>query len=117
MQVLRPQSPALLNGIAAARHFFSARFARGKRGQEFLWVAHVDSHARCINLERFEGRPDSVDLPVRAIVANAARLGSAGVVVAHNHPSGDPMPSGADYGATRILVQAAQSIAKVVVDT
>jgi DNA repair protein RadC len=30
--------------------------------------------------------------------------GAAGIVVAHNHPSGDPTPSADDRAATRMLV-------------
>ena len=44
-----------------------------------------------------------VALPIRAIVADALRLDSAGLILAHCHPSGDPEPSAADIAATRRL--------------
>lgn len=55
-------------------------------------------------------------MPVRDIIVDAARLGSAGVVLAHNHPSGDARPSGADCRATRKLARAAEALDLAVID-
>ena len=44
-----------------------------------------------------------IALPVRTIVADALRLESAGLILGHYHPSGDPEPSQADIAATRRL--------------
>lgn len=79
-------------------------------------MAHLDETARCIHLERYEGDRWSADLPVRSIVSDAARLGSAGIVLAHNHPSGDPSPSQADCRATRALASAGEALDLIVVD-
>jgi DNA repair protein RadC len=46
-----------------------------------------------------------------AIVANAA-----GIVLVHNHPSGDPTPSAADIQVTRDLIRAGQLLKIEVVD-
>ena len=117
MRYQRVESPALLNGHDAARRFFASCFDEEKDAAvERLWVAHVDRSAQCIHLERFEGEAASVGLPVRSIVAEAARLGSAGVVLAHNHPSGDAEPSTADCRATRALSQAGEAIDLTVLD-
>ncbi len=118
MKVQRAESPALLAGHDAARNFFSACFMRRDTAtKETLWVAHVDDRARCIHLGRYaEGHQDSVYLPVREIISDAARLGSAGILLAHNHPSGDPTPSLADCRATRTLARAAEAIDLALVD-
>lgn len=42
----------------------------------------------------------------RELFKEAVRLSAASVVVVHNHPSGDPTPSGADVALTRRLVKA-----------
>ena len=110
MRYQRAESPALLNGHEAARRFFASCFAGGDRRRERLVVAHVDSQARCIHVERYEGEAASVGLPVREIVTDAARLGSAGVVLAHNHPERRREPSDADYRATRRLARAGEAI-------
>lgn len=53
------------------------------------------------------GEKLSIELPLRAIIADALRLGAVGLIIAHNHPSGDPMPSAADQAATRKLIRVA----------
>jgi DNA repair protein RadC len=54
---------------------------------------------------RSESR-DTFDLPIRDVVADAIRFDARGVVMAHNHPSGDATPSMADREATRLLARA-----------
>jgi DNA repair protein RadC len=118
MKVQGVQSPALLAGHDAARDFFASCFLdTGSRTIETLWVAHVDDSARCIHVGCYaEGQEGAVDLPIRQIIADAARFGSAGILLAHNHPSGDPAPSAADCRATRTLARAAEAIDVAVVD-
>lgn len=116
MRYQRAESPALLNGHEAARRFFASCFQSGDRSREKLLVAHVDGAARCIHVEEYEGEPDAVEMPVRSIIVDAARLGSAGVVLAHNHPSGDARPSDGDYRATRKLARAGEAIDLIILD-
>ena len=116
MRQQRAESPALLNGHEAARRFFAHCFSARKNAHEQLWVAHVDDWARCLHVECYEGGPDSVGMPVRDIIAEAAQLGSTGLVLAHNHPSGDVRPSSADCRATRKLARAAEALDLAVLD-
>jgi DNA repair protein RadC len=48
----------------------------------------------------------SVDLPVRHIAARALLLAADEVLIAHNHPGGDPTPSRQDIVATNRLERA-----------
>lgn len=114
MKVQRAENPATLAGHHAARKFFASCF--DEAGDEQLWVAHLDDAARCIHLSRHDGHHDAVGLPVRTIIADAARLGSAGVILAHNHPSGDATPSQVDCRATRTLAHAGEAMDLAVVD-
>jgi len=57
-----------------------------------------------------------VDFPLRDIILDAARHCSAGIVLAHNHPSGDPRPSDSDFQATRRLAAAAEALDCTVLD-
>lgn len=116
MRYQRVESPALLNGHQAAREFFASCFAGQAETRERLLVAHIDSRAQCIHLSQHDGDPSSVALPVRSIIADAARLGSSGVVLAHNHPSGDAMPSKANCRATRALAQAGEPRNLIILD-
>ncbi|MEO5810068.1 MAG: JAB domain-containing protein [Sphingomicrobium sp.] len=128
MRYQRAEPPARLNGHDAASRFFAHCFEssppangatsdnKARHDAERLWVAHPDAEARCMQLSSHDGGPESVDLPVRDIINDAARLGSAGIVLAHNHPSGDASPSEADCRATRRLALAAEAIDLAIVD-
>lgn len=78
---------------------------------EKVVALHLDSERRLIaTTEGGQGGADEVELPVRAIIADALRFGAAGLIVAHNHPSGDLRPSAADLSATRALAATACSL-------
>ena len=52
----------------------------------------------------------------REVFANAIRKGACGVILAHNHPSGDPEPSKQDLDVTKQLVKAGKILGIGVVD-
>jgi DNA repair protein RadC len=60
----------------------------------------------------FEGKGGAgdVELPIRRILSSALRLRARSIVLAHNHPSGDPAPSASDEAATRALATAAAGL-------
>jgi DNA repair protein RadC len=115
MRYQRAEYPLVLDGRKAAQRFFAGCFADAPR-REILWVAHVDEQARCLHLTRYEGDESGTDFPLRAIIADAAIHGSAGLILAHNHPSGDCAPSADDCRATRRLAAAAEALDCAVVD-
>lgn len=110
----RAETPVALNGVEASRSFFAPCFAQSSI--ESLWVAHLDAKARCIHLASYDGDADAVDIPVRSIIGDAIRLDSAGIVLAHNHPSGQATPSRSDKVATRALAIAAEAIDLTLLD-
>ncbi|NUS99667.1 MAG: JAB domain-containing protein [Sphingomonas sp.] len=116
MRYQRAAQPLKLDGPEAARSFFASCFAESDPARECLWVAHVDNEARCIHLTRHDGEVSEVGLPVRMIISDAAAHGSAGIILAHSHPSGDPRPSDADCFATRRLACAATGLGCAVLD-
>ena len=110
MRYQRAELPLKLDGLAAARAFFAGCLADTDPSLESLWVAHVDEEARCLHVSRHQGDEGGTDFPIRAIIADAVDHCSAGIVLAHNHPSGDPRPSDSDCRATRRLAVAAQAL-------
>lgn len=52
----------------------------------------------------------SAPMPIALILREAVARGAAELIVAHNHPSGDPMPSLQDARATRRLAEGAQAV-------
>ena len=105
-----------LDGLASARSFFAGCMANSDLSLESLWVAHVDEQSRCVHLSRHQGDETGADFPLRTIIADAATHGSAAIVLAHNHPSGDARPSKSDCAATRRLAAAAEALDCTILD-
>jgi DNA repair protein RadC len=79
-------------------------------GGERVAIAFLERDGRVLGTRLEEGQADQAELPAPAILREALRLGAAGLVVAHNHPGGDPTPSQADLMATRRLAAAATAL-------
>lgn len=110
----RAETPVALTGVEASRAFFAPQFV--DQAVELLLVAHLDEEARCIHLASYAGPQDLVGVPVRAIIGDAIRLDSAGVVLAHRRAGADATPSPADLAATRALAIAAEAIDLTLLD-
>ena len=75
---------------------------------EALAVAFLDEARRLIAVDAFDADShDRIRLPVRRIVGEALRIEARGLLVAHNHPSGNAQPSWDDVEATRELADTA----------
>ena len=116
MRYQRAELPLKLDGLAAARSYFAGCIADSDPTRESLWVAHVDDQARCVHVSRHPGDETGAVFPLKRIIADAAAHGSAGIVLAHNHPSGDPRPSDSDCRTTRRLATAAEALDCAVLD-
>lgn len=77
---------------------------------ETLRVIHLGGAQGVLAVRDYRGRGAAVDLPLRAIMADALRLGTQALVVAHDHPSGDPTPSRADRDATALLARVSRAL-------
>jgi DNA repair protein RadC len=96
----------IVASAAEAEALFAPSFSQ--MGAEELRVAHLDGERCVVGISRrSQGDPGAVDLPVGEIIREAMALGSRAILLAHNHPSGDPEPSRADRLATRRLAEAA----------
>jgi DNA repair protein RadC len=105
----------LIDTVGAAKSLLAPFFVGAR--DERLYVAHLDTAQRLIGLcIRYAGKGGPVTLPVRDIIADAMRLETAGLILAHNHPSGDPRPSLTDIETTRSLARIARPIGIVIRD-
>ena len=116
MRYQRAELPLKLDGLAAAREFFAGCFAESDPARESLWVAHVDDRRAACMSRATRATRAALHFPLRTIIADAAEHGSAGIVLAHNHPSGDARPSNSDCRATRRLATAAEALDCTVLD-
>jgi DNA repair protein RadC len=78
---------------------------------EKLVLVYLDASQKVLAIEEGNREPgDSIELPVRAVIGRALQLDALGLVVAHNHPSGDAHPSDADIAVTRRLADTAAAV-------
>jgi DNA repair protein RadC len=85
--------------------------------QEVFKVALLNVKNRVIRTVTIsEGGLNSTLVQPRDVFAPAVREGAAGVILAHNHPSGDPAPSADDVNLTRRLADAGDLINIKVLD-
>jgi DNA repair protein RadC len=84
---------------------------------EVFEVIYLTTRNRVIRMERLsEGTIDQTAVYPRRLVEGALARRAAGVVLVHNHPSGDPSPSAEDKALTRRLVAAARLVDLAVLD-
>ncbi len=57
-----------------------------------------------------EGSIDQAAIYVREVIRRAIDLHASGLILVHNHPSGDPAPSKADIQLTREIAEAARPL-------
>ena len=67
-------------------------------------------------VEVYKGSVNSSQVRVGEIFKVAVRRNAPSIIVAHNHPSGDPTPSPDDVAVTRALVQAGKLLSVEVLD-
>jgi DNA repair protein RadC len=81
------------------------------RQTECFRVLHLNSRNILIRDEVMsEGSIDQTSVYVREVIKRAIDLGSAALILVHNHPSGDPSPSRADIEITRSIAEAGKRL-------
>ncbi len=78
---------------------------------ERVRVLHLNSKNMLIRDEVMaEGSVDQAALYTREVIRRSIDLGSAAIILVHNHPSGDPQPSRADIALTREIAEAGKRL-------
>lgn len=84
---------------------------------ETLQVLLLNTRRRLIRVEEaLDGTIDQLLVHPREVFKRAIAANAAAIVLAHNHPSGDPTPSEADIKVTRDLIRAGQLLKIEVLD-
>jgi DNA repair protein RadC len=85
--------------------------------QEQLRVVLLDTRNRIIEMRViYQGSANEASVRIGELFRDAVRLNAVGVILMHNHPSGDPTPSGADIALTADVVAAGKLLDITVVD-
>jgi DNA repair protein RadC len=105
----------LLNSWSALHDYLRATMAFAPR-EEFR-VLFLDKRNQLI-ADEVQGRGTVDHTPVypREVARRALELSATAIILAHNHPSGDPNPSAADVAMTREIVSVLAPLKIVVHD-
>ncbi|MEQ9122641.1 MAG: DNA repair protein RadC, partial [Alphaproteobacteria bacterium] len=91
--------------------------AMARRPVEQFRVLFLDKQNVLIRDEvQGEGTIDQTPAYPREVVRRALELGATAVILAHNHPSGDPTPSKADVTLTKAIARAGEAVGVEVLD-
>ena len=86
--------------------------------QETFFTLLLDTKNKVIGspVECLRGLLDTCPVHPREVMREAVRQSAASLILAHNHPSGDPTPSKEDCDITRRLIDAAKILGIRIVD-
>ena len=88
----------------------------GKRAEEF-WILLLDTKNTVLREVRISmGSLSSAQVHPREVFGVAVREGAASLILAHNHPSGDPEPSESDRQLTARLQDSAKLLGMRILD-
>ncbi len=109
------QQRPLLGSFSAVLDYCRAAMAFADR--EMLRILYLDKK-NCLLSDELSGTGTIDHTPVypREIVKRALELGATGLILVHNHPSGDPSPSTADVQMTKEILSIAKPLGIIVHD-
>lgn len=85
--------------------------------KEHFLCLHLDGKNRIVCLDRVSvGSLNQSIVNVREVLKSALLSSAAAILLVHNHPSGDPTPSGEDIAITKRLKEAGDLICIPVLD-
>ncbi len=85
--------------------------------QEEVRTLLLDARNRVVSLAQiYKGSLNTANMRIADVFKPAIRANCASIIVAHNHPSGDPAPSADDVKVTRTLVDAGKLLNVEVLD-
>ena len=110
-----PQERPAINSPADAAALI--QYEMSALEQEHLRVILLDRRNRVLEVvEVYKGSVNSSQVRVGELFKDAIRANASAIIVAHNHPSGDPAPSPDDVAVTRAIVQAGKLLDVDVLD-
>ena len=84
---------------------------------EELWVINVDSKNRVLAIDQlYKGSVNASTIRIAEVFQGAVSRKAMGIILVHNHPSGDPTPSDLDFVVTRNVKEAGRILEIVLLD-
>lgn len=97
--------------------YLQGAFANVPLGQERFHVIFLDPRRAFLDDCVMAGG-SSLHLPVRLrdLFSRALQIGAGGLILAHNHPSGDCRPSSNDIAATKRMIEIGEALEIAILD-
>jgi DNA repair protein RadC len=106
---LAPEERLTINGPEDVANFVASDMAALE--QEHLRVALLNTRNEVLSTEDvYIGNVNSSVVRPAEVFRPAIRSNATSIIAVHNHPSGDPTPSGADVSITRDLVESGKML-------
>ncbi len=100
-----PEQPPAIHSPADAAAL--VQYEMSALEQEHLRVLVLNTRNRLLEIaEVYHGSVNQAQVRVAEVLRPAVRRNAPAIIVAHNHPSGDPTPSPDDIAITRAIVEA-----------
>jgi DNA repair protein RadC len=115
-QLSRPLRERPVISASSQLHDYLRATLTGAPREQFR-VLYLDKKNRLIADERMgDGTIDHAPVYPREVMRRALELNASAVILAHNHPGGDPTPSAADVDMTKQVVEAGRHLRVAVHD-
>lgn len=109
------QEKMQIHNPAGAAQILMARM--GSLDQEHFVVMLLDTRNQILDIETvYIGNVDRTNVRVAEVFKGAVKRNATAVIIAHNHPTGDPSPSPEDVAVTKNVVEAGQLLGIEVLD-
>jgi DNA repair protein RadC len=113
MRSVRPRQEICSSASVAA--WFTSRL--GWKDHEEMWAISLDGRNGMRGARRVaQGGLHGLGVTARDVLRVALQDAATALILVHNHPSGDPMPSDADVEMTRKVASAGQAVGLPLVD-
>ena len=115
---MKGEIPLAIETAADAAALFRAALPKDQK-EERVFVLPLDAHGKVLAkpiLVSVGSEDGTTAIDPGAIFRAALKAGAEEIIVAHNHPSGDPTPSKADYDTTVKLNDGADLVGLELID-
>lgn len=104
-RLMQPVSRVVIRSAEDAAEVLRGKFVGAL--QEYFYVLVLDTRSHVIGepIELYHGSLNTALLRTGEVFRDAIKRNAAAIIVAHNHPSGDPSPSPEDVAVTRTLIE------------
>ena len=87
--------------------FFRDTLKMHEFAMEQVWTLFLDAKHKIIGCEQTsKGGLSGATLSSRDLIKSAILMNASAIIIAHNHPSGDPKPSPEDISTTKKIIAA-----------